>query len=174
MSKSIRIPSLAKIAARLESMMDAARPFRDADDVLDVRLALGSLLLSCHDCLDSLAAIGGKASLEDMADAAAADRMDRAMRDHLQRVAALTLPPIAGGAPDDFEEMSPEFEADPAGWPAWTDAYRWEPTFDGPTPLDVLEADEFEPERTDADWDAYAALSLGLSEADHYAAHACV
>lgn len=175
MSKSIRIPALAKIAAKLESMMDVVRPFRDADDIFDVRLALGSLLLSCHDCLDALGAIGGKASLEDVADAATAVRMDRLMMDHLKRVQALTVPPISGGAPDDHEVIDPEFLADPAGWPAEftpeLDGYGWAPTFDGPTPIDVLAASAPTWEPSDADWADYAAWSDGrLSEADHLAA----
>lgn len=160
----VRIPSLVAISAKLESMMDACRPFHDADDVKDVQLALASLLVSCHDVLDGLAAIGGRASLEDLADAETAVRMDALMLE-----LAGSLPPVRGGGADDFEVIDEAVYGDE--WPTYPDpacdGYRWAPTFDGPTPLDVLEADEFEPERTDADWDAYAALSLGLSEEDH-------
>lgn len=171
MSKSIRIPSIAKIAAKLETMMDASRRFGEsALDVKDAQLALGSLLLACHDAIDALAAIGGKATLEDMAEASAAASME-ALRDSL----AMAVPPISGGAPGDFEVIDSAVYSE--GWPAYRDAdldgYAWAPTFDGPTPLDVLAMDDMEPERTDADWDAYAALSLGVDEMDHVAAVGC-
>ena len=141
-----RIPALASIAAKLESAMDAVRPFGDAEVPRDIKLALASLLLSCNVALDSLAAIGGRATLADMA-------------------AAAGLPPIQGGAPvacDDFEELCEEFQADPAGWPSYpdpeVDGYRWEPnTFEGSTPLSVLEASAPEEHRTfspsAADWE---------------------
>jgi len=61
--------------------------------------------------------------------------------DLIDDVRRSAVAPVAGGSPDDFEEFDPEFEADPANWPAWTDADRWVPTFDGPTPLEILERD---------------------------------
>ena len=153
MSHSIRIPALAKVAARLEAMMDVARPFAEADDLRDVQLALNSLLLSCHDALDSLAAIGGRANLEDVALASAAASMD-VLRDEL----AAQLPPVSGGGEDD-----------PAEWPAWTEDWRWEPTPDEVLSLDAAAVERFQP--SERDWADYRDWCDGrLTEADAIAA----
>lgn len=173
MANSIRIPALAKVAANLEAMMEASRKFGDAAlDLKDAQLALNSLLLGCHNALDSLAAIGGAANLEDMADAKTAVRMN-ALRDSL----AARLPRISGGAPDDFEDYDEAIFDDE--WPAYPDAevdgHRWAPTFDGPTPDDVLEASSPTWEPSAADWNVmYAMSGAGISEQDHRLVHGCV
>jgi len=91
--------------------------------------------------------------LADVQEALAAERMNL-LREEL----AQTLPKLTGGSPDDFEEIDPAFEADPAGWPG-----VWMPEldgfcgdFDGPTPMDVLCRDfsDAELERSAEDWDA--------------------
>lgn len=66
-AKPIRIPALAAIAAKLEVEMDRVRPMVDLHDHPDVSIALLELLHACHDHLDALEAIGGKANLADMA-----------------------------------------------------------------------------------------------------------
>lgn len=48
----------------------------------------------------------------------------------------LYLAPICGGAPDPDELPGGDVECDPAGWPDWCDADRWEPTDDEPDPDD--------------------------------------
>ncbi|MDG3008514.1 hypothetical protein [Paludisphaera mucosa] len=72
--------------------------------------------------------------IERTADAATEAAMD-ALRDRL----AERMPPVSGGAPDDELEFDPVLAY---GWPAWTDNHFWAPTFDGPTPDEVLEAEE--------------------------------
>ncbi len=75
-------------------------------------------------------------------------------------------PPIRGGAPDDAE-------GDPAEWPAWTDADRWEPTYTGETPAEVLAASA----PFNADYDAWLdrldAARDCWTEADQVLAHGC-
>jgi hypothetical protein len=173
MSKSIRIPALAKIAAELEAKMDASRPADDADATM-LSLAWCGLAHAVHDALDALAAIGGRSSLGDMADASAASRMDALMSE-----LAATLPPLRGGAPDDFEEIDPDFVADPDAWPAGYDAegdgWRRGPDHDGPTPVEVLAMDEPAWEPSDADWeDMFRMSDASLTEADHMVVHGCV
>lgn len=94
--------------------------------------------------------------------------------DQLDAIA--TIPPISGGAPDDFEEIDLEGLCDP-NWPTYphpeVDGYRWEPNFDGPTPDAVLAASA----PFNADYDAWldrvdAALDY-WSEADQMACHGC-
>lgn len=167
---SIRIPSLVAIAASLEAAMDASRNFADAAvEPRDSDLALRSLLIACHNCIDSLAAIGGRASLEDLADAETAVRMDALLGE-----LASKLPPVRGGGdPDDFEEVDKAFFED--SWPAYPhpelDGYAYET---GPTPVEVLARSAPTWAPSGHDWDAYAALDVaGISEADHLVAHGC-
>lgn len=90
-----------------------------------------------------------------------------ACHDVLDRLEALdAAPPLSGGAPDDAE-------SDPAEWPAWTDADRWAPTFDGPTPLGVLAASA--PGPLDDEYDAWLDClgSTEWSDADQIAVHGC-
>ncbi len=121
-------PAAAKVAAKLESALDALRAAAETEPAA----AFYCLALAVHDAIDRL-----------------------------------TLPPIAGGAPD---------EAD--AWPATLtpdlDGFRWEPTFEGPLPLSVLAqtAPEFEP--TAEDLAEMASWSAGLfTEADALIAHGC-
>ncbi|OJW25096.1 MAG: hypothetical protein BGO49_11505 [Planctomycetales bacterium 71-10] len=170
MSKSTLKAAVDKIVSDLEAKMESARKFVDSQDAQLVGLALLGLMHGCHDLIDSLEAMA-KGSPEAVADLATAGRMND-LRDAL----VASLPAISGGAPDDFECIDPAVFSDE--WPAYLDAdldgYAWVPTFDGPTPLDVLALDDMEPEWTDADWDAYAALSLGVDEMDHHLVHGCV
>jgi len=180
-AKPVRIPALATIAAKLEAMVDAARPFGSAEDVRDVRLALASLMLACQSTLDDLAAIGGRATLADMA-------------------AALGAPPIAGGSPVacDCEECKPwdgdcdydapgddyfdrmtapdDYAADAEDWPAWTDNFHINPTpdFTGALPLSVLASTA--PDELADEYDAWLdglAESTAWTEADQIVAHGC-
>jgi hypothetical protein len=90
------------------------------------------------------------------------------------------LPPLLGGAPhdDDFEELDPEFVADPDVWPSSydedIDGFRWEPTFDGPLPLSVLAETAPTWSPSDQDWNDYAAYcesqGYGVDEHDLAAA----
>lgn len=115
MSKSIRIPALAKIAAALEARMEATRPADDAD-AKAASLAWVRLSHAVFDALEALDAIGGRASLQEMADAETAVRMGL-LRDSL----LVSLPPISGGAPAGRDEQTP-IEVLAASEP------RWEPS----------------------------------------------
>ncbi len=85
----------------------------------------------------------------------------------IEAPAEIELPPISGGAPDDDE-------SDPMEWPAWTDADRWEPNFDGPLPLSVLAESAPTWSPSDQDWNDYGAWcdsqGYGVTEDDLAAA----
>lgn len=169
---SILRAAVSKVVGPLEAEMERVRKFASHDDAQVVGLALLELMGACHDAIDALEA-AARSTPEALADAATAARMDRLMLE-----LAGSLPPVRGGGPDDHEEVSAEFLADPDGWPAEFDAdvdgFRWVPNFDGPTPDDVLAASAPTWEPCDADWDdLYAANAPGLSEADHLAVHGC-
>jgi len=157
MSKSIRIPAVAKIAAKLEAEVERVRPLASLPDAFDVALALLELAGACNDALDALGEIGGRANLRGVADAATAARMN-VLRGSLHA----SLPPICGGSPEAGDEW-------PAEWSEELDGYVYEL---GETPLDVLQADEPADAEASRDWDAYFALRHpeGLTDADVTAA----
>lgn len=166
-AKSVRIPALASIAAKLESRLESISPSADSRDVVLVQVAFHELSHAVLDALEALDRIGGRASLEDLADASATLRMNALVAE-----LAGSLPPVRGGGFDDHEDIDPAFLADPHGWPAGYDAdldgYTWEPT-----PDHILAA-EYDAHTDAHDWDAYAALDVtGISEADHVVATGC-
>lgn len=142
----VRVPALAKIAAALEAECDRVRPLASSDDAQVVGLALLELMGQIGDALDVLRSIGGRASNQDVADAACAVRMGRLRDSLVQRFQPLAeaLPPIAGGSPDDL------------------------------TPIEVLAASAPRFEPSESDWQDYADWCDGrLTEADHLVSHGC-
>lgn len=169
--KSILNSALNKIAAELESRLEVAVEYIGHADRVVVSAALGTLTGAVNDALDALQAL--VRNPEAIADAVSADRMDR-LRDALYA----SLPPISGGAPDDFEECDEAIFGDE--WPEYPDAevdgYTWEATPDhqGETPVEVLALDQPTFEPSTSDWQDYADWCDGrLSEADHLAVHGC-
>lgn len=155
---------------------------------LTLELSRARVLAAAESRIGGVAALGLISAVQEALDGLAQIRLEQ-LRDDL----ALTLPRIAGGSPDDHEEISSDFLRDPMSWPddsdpiclnpphvhdyadasswdAWTDMDRWEET-----PLEVLARDHFDMERSDADWDDFHALCVpeGVTEADHIAAHGC-
>lgn len=143
--KSILNSALNKIATELEARLEVAVEYINHADRAVVCAALGTLTGAVNDALDALQAL--VRNPEAVADVVAADRMDR-LRDALYA----SLPPISGGAPDDFEECDEAIFGD--GWPEYPDAevdgYTWEAT-----PDDVLAASAPRFEPSPEDWRDY-------------------
>lgn len=157
MSESTHTASFDKAATSLLNS-HAGRIERILDRIEEIRREIdGPVFLDRrerhHHCLDLSAALDDLAKL----------RLEL-LRGELHAA----LPSISGGAPDDGETW-------PTEWSEDLDGYSWEPAWDGPLPLDVLEADAPRFEPSAEDWaDYHAHLDGRLTEEDHVTAHGCV
>lgn len=143
--QSITNPAAAKIARRVETLLDDARPGIDEDP----RLALAALMLGLHGVIDALDAMplvpplcGGS--------------------------------PDAGDWEVIDPEFIADPDVWPSSYDPDIDGFVWEPTHEGPLPLSVLAASAPTWAPSDQDWRDYAAYcesqGCGVDESDLAAA----